>query len=191
MFDVSGNGNTGVMTSMTTSTVPVAGKSGQAFRLDGSNDEVLISSYGFDNNFVTISAWIYAEDLSTRQTVFSQANTASLPQVEVGPGNGGTNRVTIIVPGIFVADTNNNAIQANKWHHVVYTRNGAGDNHIYVDGVQMALLSSGATSFASTASQKNIGQRGNASQFFKGKIDDVRIYNRALTPIEVQQLYKL
>ena len=35
----------------------------------------------------------------------------------------------------------------------------------------------------------NIGRRGTASFYFTGSIDDVRVYNRALSPSEIQYLY--
>src|SRR3989338_1183128 len=59
-FDQSGKGNTGTMTSMTSSTVPVAGKFGQAFKFDGVNDYVNMGAPASLNitGTVSVSAWV-------------------------------------------------------------------------------------------------------------------------------------
>lgn len=81
-------------------------------------------------------------------------------------------------------------MKAGKWHHVVGTYNPGTAQSIYIDGV--LIETGGATNnIASTGSDILIGATlSNApTNFFNGKIDDARIYNRALSDAEVKNLY--
>ena len=58
---------------------------------------------------------------------------------------------------------------------------------LYVDGV---LEGSGSNSGSITPGDPlQIGRNDNGQEYFSGLIDDVRLYNRALTAQEVQDLY--
>src|SRR3989344_771986 len=58
MTDKSGNGNTGTITNMSTTTSPTIGKLGQGLRFDGVNDKVTLNSISGSQTF-TISSWVY------------------------------------------------------------------------------------------------------------------------------------
>jgi hypothetical protein len=81
-------------------------------------------------------------------------------------------------------------LQANTWYHVTGVYNAAtSELHVYLNG----QLDDGTLVGTVTATQQNssanvnIGRRPTGSTFnFNGRIDDVRIYNRALTPAEIQ-----
>lgn len=81
-------------------------------------------------------------------------------------------------------------LDLNSWHHVVSIRDS---NYLktYVDGqlAVVSLSSNGALPTYGTSSAAKIGCRFNGSLPFNGKIDDVRIYNRALDSNEVESLY--
>jgi len=84
------------------------------------------------------------------------------------------------------------AVAANQWVYVTYTfDNTVGTVAFYANGSQV-----GSTSYALTGTTANdeplmlgIGILLQTQYFFAGAIDDVRIYNRALTPTEVKTLY--
>ena len=78
----------------------------------------------------------------------------------------------------------------NTWYHVAGVYNAAARTlDIYVNGV----LNNGVLLGTVPAAQivrninVNIGRR-TGGYHFKGVIDDVRIYNRALTPVEISQI---
>lgn len=80
-------------------------------------------------------------------------------------------------------------ITLNVFHHIVLVKEGP-TLKLFIDN-QL----SGTTEDAPECSTKNtahmtIGSRGQLSSFFAGKIDDVRIYNRALTVEEITILFK-
>ncbi len=78
----------------------------------------------------------------------------------------------------------------NVWHHI--TCLGDGENVIlYVDGDQVGISSDSPTDNYGTGDNFSIGigvQDGGSSGPFDGYIDDVRVYNRALTPGEMFSL---
>lgn len=78
----------------------------------------------------------------------------------------------------------------NKWHHFVITYNGA-NCVAYMDGSQIATDSVvGAPSVATSSANLGFGQHvQNGNEWFLGLMDDVRIYNRALSATEVSDFY--
>ena len=76
------------------------------------------------------------------------------------------------------------ALPLNTWTHLAVTF-GAGTLRLYVNGVQVGTqVVSG--SLVTSANPLTIGGNGVWSEWFAGLIDEVRIYNRALTQAEIQ-----
>lgn len=80
------------------------------------------------------------------------------------------------------------------WHHVAFTYNGsssASGINFYVDG----MLSNGPTTYNNLSSTilnnvtPTLGTYTTGVSWLKGSVDDVRIYNRALSGSEITQLY--
>jgi hypothetical protein len=57
---------------------------------------------------------------------------------------------------------------------------------LYVDGVEVSTSTIVPTAGAATSLQ--IGRIAGGSDFLKGNLDELRIYTRALTPVEIQSL---
>lgn len=76
-----------------------------------------------------------------------------------------------------------------QWHHVMITYNGTTFS-LYVDGVLVSKQQgTGTNAIYYEPGGVAIGQDGdNPDGFFSGNIDDVRLYNRALSPAEVSAL---
>jgi hypothetical protein len=82
----------------------------------------------------------------------------------------------------YVASTT--ALPVNTWTHVAATYAGA-QLRFYVNGVLVA--STPATgSYQVNANPLWIGGNAVYGEHFQGKLDDVRIYSRALTPLQIQ-----
>jgi glycine betaine/choline ABC-type transport system substrate-binding protein len=78
---------------------------------------------------------------------------------------------------------------ANQWQHVVLVRRAATkEMRGYKDGLP-GVTSTYVTGPAPNTYNLNIGRVPAGSQEFEGLIDEVRIYDRALTDAEVQALY--
>lgn len=82
-------------------------------------------------------------------------------------------------------------VQDGQWHHVAGTMSQSGNQYIYriyVDG-KLDNSATNSTGLPATSGVWAIGARSNGGWPFKGWIGDVRIFDRALTPSQVQQLY--
>jgi hypothetical protein len=89
----------------------------------------------------------------------------------------------------------NFAISANsysdgQWHYAVVTYDGSAIR-LYIDGSQVATKStSGATPDNTGTQPLRIGANSLAlNQYFTGSIDEVRVWNRAVTSSEVSSQY--
>jgi Concanavalin A-like lectin/glucanases superfamily len=86
-------------------------------------------------------------------------------------------------------DSNTGVFSANKWNHIVNTYDvTSGNRSIYVNG-SMVAHDSVAAFTGDTVGQ--IGYWPISGERWLGRIDDVRIYNRALSATEIKQLYNL
>ena len=87
-----------------------------------------------------------------------------------------------VIEGVNVAD--------GEWHHVVAVRDDSvNENRLYVDGLlQDSVVFDYLAGFDSTSVVLNIGYF-NGSFYFGGVLDEVALYDRALTPTEIDQHY--
>jgi hypothetical protein len=135
----------------------------------------LTDSVGVNTGAVySVSMWIYPTATGSFRELFSQSE--ALGFYWNGQEFGFSNTL----------NQYSNVLSLNTWHHVVGVVNGTAIT-IYVEGKLNASFASEGASFQTI----KIGGDGNAGDEFPGKIDDVRIYNRALSAQEVAQLYKL
>ena len=81
------------------------------------------------------------------------------------------------------------AVGDNRWHHVLGTWDG-GVARIYVDGVQDTEGKVAYQTNTESRADWSIGRFLRYGTPFRGVIDDVRVYSRALTPQEVEALYR-
>lgn len=90
--------------------------------------------------------------------------------------------------------TSPGTVNDGKWHYLVGVRNGT-SVAIYLDGVQAnsAAVSAGynSNSGASVITIGNLSSGGSCNHYWNGNIQDVRIYDRALSGAEIQQIYNM
>jgi len=191
--DVSGNNNTGTLTSTTWTT---AGQYGNALVFNGTSAFVDLGNPTTlqITGSMTISAWIKSSAFpGDDAAIVSRRNNDSLgyqldTTVDTGPRTIGFKLTSST--GANMARYGATAMQVNTWYFVagVYDATARTMN-VYLNGV----LDNGQTVGTITASQQNstlnvnIGRRTGLSGFaFNGTIDEVRIYNRALSQAEIQ-----
>ncbi|MFN2184456.1 MAG: LamG-like jellyroll fold domain-containing protein [Anaerolineae bacterium] len=78
-------------------------------------------------------------------------------------------------------------IDDGKFHHVTFIKQGE-NLYLYIDGVLEGSAADTTTGDTTNQSPLYIGQRGYTGNNFKGTVDDLRIYARALSAEEVQAL---
>lgn len=86
-----------------------------------------------------------------------------------------------------VLETHSVTVTNNTFIHVVMIKEGGTIRH-YLNNEMVAEVTDPTTCTTANTADITIGCRGNLVRFFKGKIDDIRIYDRALTKNEVAQL---
>ncbi|GAB61939.1 conserved hypothetical protein [Candidatus Jettenia caeni] len=198
--DASGNDNHGEIQGA----VWTAGKSGNGLSFDGVNDSV--SAPRMNHDEISLSAWFRknANDTSRADAIFSALRWSSDPQLREGfdvrfsPGSPDTLRYALVTmdgSGNKTTKTvkENLVNSVNTWYHVVCTYNMAtGKQHLYVNGqlVDTDTHPAGNTIVPLTYYDDiRVGYSRYKTGYFNGLIDEVRLYRRALSDQEVQELY--
>ncbi len=191
--DSSGQGNTGSLVSMSTSTSPVAGKVGQGLKFNGSTSYVSTPlTYNWNANNWSIGLWAssiscpnsfcglvgdrFGTGASNWFTFGSSGNFTGNIVVEIGPA-----------PGAVTIDSGYNPV-GKGWQYYTVTKSGTTIT-IYKNGVSLASGSTSGKNIGDTTNSVRIGNWFSSNQIWNGSIDDVRIYNRALSAGEVAQLF--
>ena len=179
--DASGNGNTGTISGATWST---AGKYGNALSFNGSGAVASVpnsTSLGL-SSAMTVEAWVYPTSVSGWEPVIYKYNDLfyllGASSVATGPATGVGDTGTsgdIISSG--------SSLSANTWTHLAGTYNGA-TTKLYVNGVLVAS-SSHTGSIASSTYPLTIGGNTVDGNYFTGLIDEVRVYNQALSAAQI------
>ncbi|MEY2407543.1 MAG: large repetitive protein [Verrucomicrobiota bacterium] len=181
------DGNPGTFLGATAPGHYAEGMVGQAFDFDGDNDVVSIPnspSLTISGDQVTIDGWIYPL-ANTKAEYFGKVRSGLNPYFLIFDDNN--------VRGLIRAGGNNVNLSTgyvpplNAWTHLALT----------YDGTNMTVYANGAV-VGVTAAQGNIdddnatfsiGGVVGDSFFFRGRIDEVEVFNRALTPAEVRGIY--
>lgn len=172
------------------------GKTNSAYSFNGTSNYISIPGASLAPSQYTYAAWVNASNTTAySQTIISIGGNGSDQAValtNVTASNPNWNFFSYIyyaaLPIPQVLSTNN--VTTNQWHFVVATRT-LNNLTLYIDGQKVGTVSStGVAPAYATPIAGAIGSRYRADiQFFTGKIDDVKIYNGALTDEEVSLLY--
>ncbi len=170
-----------------------AGKIGQAISLDGGDDFITLPS-GFDDftTGLTISVWArptavrnwgrfvdFANGPSSDNILFARGGTTNQFVMEIYKGAGGG---AVWSPAI---------LEQNVWQMLTATVDPRGNVVLYKNGLAVAT---GVTNIP------NVVERGicyigksnwNGDELYAGGMDDLRLYNYALSPEEVADIYLL
>lgn len=170
---------------------------GNQLVFDGVNTNIKItrtSGFPFYNDNPqskkTISMWVYPTNVSG--TLFSEGNSSTSIQYHQLSYDTSTGKLSAVIRNngasyILNGTTSGNYFSINTWHHIAYSINGT-IVKIYIDGASRENFT--LTTQASTYNQAYIGLFGTntLSSYFSGKIYDVRIYNKVLAQLEINEL---
>jgi hypothetical protein len=187
--DSSGNNNTATLVN---GVARGTGYHGGGLTFDGVNDYLTMpnsASLDISGTGLTLSMWINPQALAGGDSVVlgkSWNATMSSPYYQYGLElAGGT------VPVFYVGTTSGarsasmgNALALNQWSNLAVVFNGS-QAQFYVNGALATTVSLSA-SITARGNPLRLGADANTQQFFKGSLDDVRIYARALTAAEIQ-----
>jgi hypothetical protein len=176
-----------------------------ALEFDGVNDRVMVPyDPSFPTEVFTLTAWIRTPGAVSRKSIVARGEDSITGNAawNLYMQTDGTLQLRIedindvdfaYASGVHIAD--------DTWHHVVATRNMAGTVALYVDGLLGASYSS--TGLPSSANQQfltigcthgTFGPPGPTNPvrplwFFPGRMDEVSIWNVALSTVQVQDVF--
>jgi hypothetical protein len=172
------------------------GKVDQAFSFDGIDDVLEVNDDPSlkPANAITVDAWIYWRGpqanynrILTKRRVTSVGGI-SYHLVIVGNKLFWGINVSGGITGSAENVSDSNDFPTNTWHHVVGTYDGA-SLRLYIDGIQVASRAQSG-SIAYDTEPLVIGwYDSNFGEYFDGLIDEVEIFNRALSAAEIQSIY--
>ncbi|MBI2439308.1 MAG: hypothetical protein HYV45_01755 [Candidatus Moranbacteria bacterium] len=191
-YDRSGQGNNGTLIG---GTAVYPGKVGQALSFDAIDDQVSISdNASLDiSGDVTISVWLkptaslvgYAAHPIAKLTSTSDANYVLY---YFGTTSGTDKQLTFYANrgGTWNTISGSHVATLGEWVHIAVSYTTASGGQLYVNGVATGSLT-GSGALATNSADLFFGD--SSSTVFPGLMDEVRIYNRALSASEIQSLY--
>ncbi len=165
----------------------------RSLNFDGTDDYLRASTYsGFPASTMTMCAWVR-----------TSGNTEYIASINRNPTNITNEGIFQVDPagkllfwdyngssfGFDATTVGNTALNNSVWHHACFVKNGTSGTY-YLDGASdgtktAALnITYGTSDFIVGANFRD------SNSYFNGTIDDVRIYNRALSLAEIQALYR-
>jgi len=209
--DYSGYGNNGTVSGATWNAS--SGYDGKgAYQFDGSSDFINVSD---DNSLdiateLTISAWVKLDTLDNsagtrqRQPIIAKYDASTSQRgLEAGFEDTLNSRcidkfafaisstLSVFTGGIRCSDI---SPAVDTWYHVVYRFKANDHMEIYINGTNHSensfTLGSLPSGIAVNSMNLLIGRAYDDIGFFNGSIDDLQIYNRSLSPEQIQALYQ-
>ena len=211
VVDTSGNGNDATLSGASWTASSRTGDS--ALSLDGSGNYIQTPVDLSTATSFTLSAWFQADTTAGQHHILWQGvstqngwgdpldNSPTSSEMHLTVGRHDLdNKITFFL-GYLDADANSiditsasNFTDTSGWHQAVVVVSDLGGGtlqaDLYVDGVLEGSDTGNQTDRSQWDSNLLIGRPGGAQRYFDGKIDDVGVYDRALTPAEVSALYQ-
>ena len=195
-IDASGKGNHGSIHGSLIPTIDRKGNANSAYEFDGNSSYIEIPSNYLlkPTTKITLSAWVcpYTNKDNDDIIVLSY-NGTYYPYTSYGIGKLINKKITFLcTTGTYSYDAESTTIEGttillpNTWYMVTATYDGS-MMKLYINGV---LENSTALTGALVYNENplKLGHSVN-TQFFQGKLDEIRIYNKALNQAEITQLY--
>ncbi len=181
--DASGTGNQGTISGATWTT---QGRYGNALQFDGTNDRVdVLDSNSLDlTNGLTVEAWVFPTTLSGWRTVLMKETSNGLSYGLYAHDNAPRPAGYVLIGGGDREVLGNAALPLNTWTHMAITYDGTTLRY-FQNGTQITSRAQ-TGNITTSASPLRIGGNAPWGEYFSGRIDEVRVYNRALSAAEIQ-----
>jgi len=175
-----------------------SGEPNKAYSFDGDNDTIAMPDVDYGSGALSVCFWFRPLDPSgaAYQYLFSHGSSYDGPNaVNVWLDEADISTFPMLktrmngASGSAVVDFPHNYFDSS-WHHYCAT-SSAGTMIIYTDGSLQSSVTSGNLGSLNPDGGIYIASRSysSADRYFPGSMDDVRVYSRALSAAEVQELY--
>jgi hypothetical protein len=198
--DESGHNNDGTVNGATL-TSDRFGKANSAYNFDGTNDEITFDPDSLLLDSYTYSIWINVKANPSSGNIYSYLTIGgNITDQFLALSNNASAGSGIFSTGLgyssyFASGSTPNRYwdsilpDTNMWYHIVLTRSSS-TLKFYVNGSLKDSRSTSAPSPSYLGTLNGVvGSRGGL-QYFKGKLDDIRIYKRVLSLSEIENLYE-
>ena len=185
--DASGRGNDAEY--VASPTLGTAGafppKTDNSVQLDGFS-EYITANQGLLNDVeeFTLAGWFRSADLGPAKSYFGQHQLVeigidmSARQLDLWTDAGGSlDAPNVLMPG--------------KWQHIAAVGTSSSLT-LFVNGREVATGGTGASDYGNNSEVFKVGEgvMESSGDYFNGRVDDVRVYQRALCPDQIHELYK-
>jgi hypothetical protein len=197
--DESGNGNNGTVNGATL-TMDRNGNGNSAYTFDGNLNKITVfnpQEIPVGNSNYSLSVWIYSEGNNNGhiiwygQPVSNGCNALRLAQDycnNANQGNQGVCNYWYYNDACFCESSNGSTLTNNSWHQILVTYDGL-KRQVYIDGNLVNQLQ-GSSMNINSITELVFGYYPYYQYYsFSGSLDDIAIYNRALTQEEITALY--
>jgi beta-lactam-binding protein with PASTA domain len=182
--------------------VRVPGKFGSALKFDGVNDWVTVADTTASpldlTTGMTLEAWVNPTQMSGWNTVmYKERGTAGAgllcyalyahdgsPEPAGTPGAAGYMRLNPVLSTTDSGVRSATQIPLKTWTHIATTYDGT-NQRFYVNGVLVQTVVNPGAMVQSNGALRIGGNNSSFYEFFAGLIDEVRVYNRALSAAEI------
>ena len=184
-----------------TATTDRFGTANMAMSFDGVGNLIdfgSVQTYANTGAAFSFVAWFYLNDFNPNvypKIATLKSNSSGPFEITV---SNSTNYLGVLIGsgstwGRFKTDTAANLMIAS-WRQVVIVYNGSGASTItnfkvYLDGVSQSLSAASGFSVLTNATSVGKPTGGGSSNSWEGKVDEVKIFNRALTAAEILSMY--
>ncbi|MFZ4536438.1 MAG: PKD domain-containing protein [Propionivibrio sp.] len=187
VVDASGKGNHGIISGATRTT---SGKFGNDLSLNGTSNWVTVNdSATLDlTTGMTLEAWVYPTTNTGNRSVLIKENAPGNSVYYLYANTSDDSNNTPLGGGVYGGQYQFvhgvSRLASSAWSHVTVTYDGVTER-LYVNGQQVGTKAQ-AGSMGVSGAPLRIGGNSIWGEYFKGRIDEVRIYNRALSATEIQ-----
>ncbi len=163
-----------------------------SIRFDGLNDYVRIPRQALlEPDAITVELWARLDGIQSRNTKLVRKTLNNLPGYSIAADFNNARRMRFDCDSS-VVDTQTHDAYVGSWHHFAGTYED-GTARFFVDGelVSTSIAASGPLSHSASDLYIAAGlPSSDTSEYFKGELDEVRIWNRARTPEEIAADYQ-
>ena len=157
------------------------------------NSNIYTSPAATNGNGMTFTGWFYPVNTqATNATIFDISSSLTSSSIYLTCSSTTPTTLTAVYNGTTVTTSNLNAVVVGAWNFFAYVVLCNSSNRavqmVYLNGVSTPIVSTASYMGGTVYNNNTIGY-GPGLNYFNGKIDDFRYYNRVLTTAEINVLY--